>query len=403
METHAGEHPRIGAVDVVPFVPLARHADGRVCRDGARLRAADRGPLGPARLPVRAGRDTRRPRQAGRRPPRPVRGAEGRDHAQRPPARLRPRADAPAGRGGRRRCPAVPHRVEHQPRLRRRRAREADRPTGARVGRRPAARPGERVPGRGARSRAPGAGTGLDEPARLPDHADVARLGGGRRARRRGRRRAGRVGADRPRPARRVHRHRRPRRRPRPTRRWRRGSTPRPPRSGCATRRRSWPSSSGSPLRGTPSAARRDPPPDRGRARQHRCTRAPDPRCLPGRDARRRPAARRRTGRRRRARRGARRWPRVGGCAGRRLLGGPDRGRRPARGGGAGSRGRRLRPVPLRPPRCRWRRRHARAWSIPTRTCCSRAPASRSSCCASRARATSRSSPRAAGSCRRSR
>ena len=70
---------------------------------GVRPRIA--GALGPARLPVRPGGDPRRPGQARRRAARPVRGPQGRDRAQRPPARLRARADAPASRRGGGRAP----------------------------------------------------------------------------------------------------------------------------------------------------------------------------------------------------------------------------------------------------------------------------------------------------------
>ncbi len=76
--------------------------------------------------------------------------------------------------------------------------------------------------------------------------AALAGLGDGPRARRRGRRGAGRVRADRPGAAGRVPRRRRPRRRAR--RRPGRGRASRPPprSSGCATSRRCRPSSSGS-------------------------------------------------------------------------------------------------------------------------------------------------------------
>ena len=63
-----------------------------------------------AATPERAG-------QAGRRPARPVRGAESGDRPPRPRARLRAEPDAPVGRRRRGRRPAVPHRLQHQPRV----------------------------------------------------------------------------------------------------------------------------------------------------------------------------------------------------------------------------------------------------------------------------------------------
>ena len=57
MERHEGQHPRIGAVDVIPFVPLGDTTMDEcieLARDfGKRIARA----LRPARLPVREGRD----------------------------------------------------------------------------------------------------------------------------------------------------------------------------------------------------------------------------------------------------------------------------------------------------------------------------------------------------------
>ena len=53
MDVHEGEHPRIGAVDVIPFVPLGDDHDGRLHRARADVRRADRRTLRPARLSVR--------------------------------------------------------------------------------------------------------------------------------------------------------------------------------------------------------------------------------------------------------------------------------------------------------------------------------------------------------------
>ena len=193
MEEHTGEHPRIGAVDVIPFVPLGRHHDGRVRRAGPDVRAADRGPLRPAGLPVRRRGDAirsgsswptsgaastrasrrRSPRRAGepdfgppRCTPRPARSPSVRGRSSSPTTSTSTRR----GRG----------------------ARPADRPARPRVRRRPAqrSRPTASSPRAGART-APC--PGLDEPPRLHGHAAVARLGDGPRRGRDRRRRARRV------------------------------------------------------------------------------------------------------------------------------------------------------------------------------------------------------------------
>ena len=53
MDAHEGEHPRIGAVDVIPFIPLGVDDDGRLrSTSPARSVSASR-PLRPAGLPLR--------------------------------------------------------------------------------------------------------------------------------------------------------------------------------------------------------------------------------------------------------------------------------------------------------------------------------------------------------------
>ena len=53
MGAHSGEHPRIGAVDVIPFVPLGADDDGGLRRARPGVRRTARGPVRAARLPVR--------------------------------------------------------------------------------------------------------------------------------------------------------------------------------------------------------------------------------------------------------------------------------------------------------------------------------------------------------------
>ena len=279
MDAHTGEHPRIGAVDVIPFVPARRHDDGRLRRAGARrsgARIAARWDL-PVYLYAQAA-DARRPGEARRRPARPVRGPQGRDRRSngRQPD-FGPDADAPAVRApspsarGRSSSPGT----STSPRT------TSSSPSGSPgASASPAAGcRGSRPTGSGSRSRsaAPGPGPGLDEPARLPHDADVARVGRRRRAGRRGRRRAGRVRAHRPRPARRAARRRRPRRRPGgrsgratrlaaaagrdPAARLLPADGPRAAAGGAGPRRRR-------------PADRHDPPPDRGRPRPRPTPRA---------------------------------------------------------------------------------------------------------------------------------
>ena len=324
-----------------------------------------------------------------------------------------PAAAPPIGRRGRGRRAPVPDRLQHQPRLRRRRPRQAHRAARPRVGRRAAARPGQRVRGPRARTRPPAPRPGVDEPARLHRDAALAGLGRGPRPRRRGRRRARpSPSSSGSRPLAVVPGRRRPRRSAPRTIRSRSGCAAaadvhpaarllaRCRRSSCGSRRRA-----AAPARRRPATARAVVSGGPFRVIEGGRTGEPTPGLLDrrrggGRDAGGRRPARRGAGRRRPAA-----WPTtrpspdapVG-----RGLGGPDRRGRAARGGRgrAGGRGPAARPV--RPDRRGRRRGHARASSIRTRTCCSRARARTSSSCASRARRTSTSWPRAAGSSRRS-
>ena len=272
MERQTGEHPRIGAVDVIPFVPLGDTTMDE-CIELARAfgaRIAARFDLPVYLYAAAASRS--RSGQAGRRPARPVRGPQGSrsaNHGREPdfgPARIHP-----VGRRGGRRRSAVPDRLQHQPRLDRHRAGPADRAPGPRVGRRPAPR-SRRM---GVALDDPALRPGLDEPARLRGDAALAGLGDGPRRGGRRRRRAARIGADRPVPAGRVPGRGRSRRRSRPAPRSRRAAPPRPATSACATSARCRSSSCASK---PPSAAKDDPAGHRGRPDRRPPDGPPDPR-----------------------------------------------------------------------------------------------------------------------------
>ena len=118
MDEHWGEHPRIGAVDVVPFVPL-----GDTTMDEAielartfATRIADRFDL-PVYLYAGAARRSDRVKLADVRRG-PVRGPQGGDRAARPRAGHGAGSDAPVGRSRGRGRSAVPDRLQHQPRFR---------------------------------------------------------------------------------------------------------------------------------------------------------------------------------------------------------------------------------------------------------------------------------------------
>ena len=81
LNQHKGEHPRIGATDVVPFVPDFRRDPGRVHRDGQAAGQEGRRRAVDPDLPLRAGRDAARPRRPRGHPPRRVRGPEARPSA----------------------------------------------------------------------------------------------------------------------------------------------------------------------------------------------------------------------------------------------------------------------------------------------------------------------------------
>ena len=128
LRQHQGEHPRMGAVDVVPFVPDRGRHDGGVRAAGAETRRGGRRAVQRARVPLRGGGVHAR------------RGATSRTSAAASsrawPRRWRsrsghpdfgPAAPHPSGRRvGHRRAHAA-HRLQHQPRHRPPRRRQEDR------------------------------------------------------------------------------------------------------------------------------------------------------------------------------------------------------------------------------------------------------------------------------------
>ena len=189
MEQHTGEHPRIGAVDVIPFVPLgdtSMDACVELARDVWR---PHRRPARDPRLPLRRSAATRSDRvkladvRRGQ-----YEGLRAEIGQQRPPAGLRPGRMHP--RFGAVAVGARPFLIawninldSDDVELAKRIARRVRESGGG-----PAAPAGQRVPRGGAGARPPRTRAGVDEPARLPHDAAVAGMGGRRRAGRRGRR-----------------------------------------------------------------------------------------------------------------------------------------------------------------------------------------------------------------------
>ena len=99
MERHAGEHPRIGAVDVVPFVPLGETTMAECVELAREFGGARGGTVRRPRVPLRGGGHDAPAAEAGRRAARPVRGAEGGDRRPRAASRTsgRPRLHPTAG------------------------------------------------------------------------------------------------------------------------------------------------------------------------------------------------------------------------------------------------------------------------------------------------------------------
>ena len=224
MDEHTGEHPRIGAVDVIPFVPLGDTTMDDCVELARRFGAADRRALRPAGLPLRP-----RPRRGPTGSSWPTSGAAS-TRASRP----RSPSTAASPTSGRRGCTRRPGRSRSAP------GRSSSPTTSTSTRATSSSRSGSPA---GSASRAAACprsrptGSGSTELGRaqvsmnLLDFAidaAVAGLGDRPRRGRRGRRRARRVGADRAGAAGRVPGRRRPRRRARATPRSRSGSR-RPP------------------------------------------------------------------------------------------------------------------------------------------------------------------------------
>ena len=71
MRAHKGEHPRFGAMDVCPFVPVA----GTTMEECVEIRATARGRTGDPGLPLRASRSARLAAEAAGYPSGRIRGA----------------------------------------------------------------------------------------------------------------------------------------------------------------------------------------------------------------------------------------------------------------------------------------------------------------------------------------
>ena len=171
LRTHRGEHPRLGAVDVVPFVPI----EGVTMADCVALaRKVGAAVAERFQLPVylyeeaSANPGAQEPR---RHPARRVRRARGEDGDAGMGARLRPGGAASQRRRvGDRRAHAA-HRLQHQPRDRSARRRQEDRRRHPAQQRRLPLRQGDGHHARGSRHR-----PGVDEPDQLREDADLPRV-----------------------------------------------------------------------------------------------------------------------------------------------------------------------------------------------------------------------------------
>ena len=123
----SGEHPRLGAVDVVPFVPIEGVTMANCVALAKEVGAAIAERFARASLPLRGGLGRRRAQEPRGHPPRRVRRAGRQDGDRRLDAGLRSRRAASLGGRVRRRRPYAAHRLQHQSEHRPYRRREEDR------------------------------------------------------------------------------------------------------------------------------------------------------------------------------------------------------------------------------------------------------------------------------------
>ena len=169
--THRGEHPRLGAVDVVPFVPIEGVTMAECVALAKDVGAAGGRTLPGPRLSLRGSVDQPGAEEPRRHPPRRVRRAGGEDGVGRLGAGLRPGLAARDRRRlGLRRAHAA-HRLQHQPQHRSTGCREEDCRRDPPQQRRAPIREGD-----GREARRPQPGAGVDEPDQLREDAGLPRL-----------------------------------------------------------------------------------------------------------------------------------------------------------------------------------------------------------------------------------
>ena len=115
LRTHQGEHPRIGAVDVVPFVPIEGVTMADCVALAKEVGAAVAERFAVPGLSLRGGVGQPRPQEPRGHPPRRVRRTRRQDGAAGLGAGFRPRRAPSVGRRLGHRCPHAAHRLQHQP------------------------------------------------------------------------------------------------------------------------------------------------------------------------------------------------------------------------------------------------------------------------------------------------
>ena len=169
LNNHQGAHPRMGATDVVPFIPI----DGVTLMTAWPWRgtwARKSGSVSDSGLSLRSRRGDARAAESGKHSPRPVRRhSRGDCHESRAQARFRRASRASHGRRHSGRRAQISDRLQRLPEYAGRGHRKKDRESRALFKRRPALRQGRGIPG--ARH-----GAGLDEPDRLRADSHPSRL-----------------------------------------------------------------------------------------------------------------------------------------------------------------------------------------------------------------------------------